>query len=89
MQQNLAEIVMEKWVNQEVEHLKERKYLERIPVTLLITEKESVVNLRRHNGEMDPIGFFGTDEKFRKWTRDLFMYCWERAEQWYPGIQIK
>jgi len=89
MQQNLAKIVMEKWVNQEVEHLKERKFLGRIPVTLLITEKESVVNLRRHNGEMDPIGFFGTDEKFLKWTRDLFMYYWERAERWYPGIQIK
>lgn len=76
-------------ITPEVEHLKERKYLKRIPVTLLITEKESVVNLRRRTGEMDYIGFFGTDEKFRKWTRDLFMYYWERAERWYPGIQIK
>jgi hypothetical protein len=20
---------------------------------------------------------------------DLFMYCWERAEKWYPDIQIE
>ena len=72
-----------------LEHLKERKYLTRIPVTFLITEKESVVNLRRRTGEMDYIGFFGTDEKFRKWCQDLFMYSWERAERWYPGILIK
>jgi len=86
MQQELAETIK---IAPELEHLKERKYMERIPVTFLITEKESVVNLRRHDGKMDYIGFFGTDEKFRKWTRDLFAYCWERAERWYPGIQIK
>ncbi len=67
----------------------ERKQLERICLSLLINEKESCVLLRRVNGEMDYVGFFGTDEKFRKWTRDLFMHYWERAEQWYPGIQIK
>ncbi len=73
MQKDLAKIIMEKWVNPEVEHLKERKYLEQISVTLLITTKESVVNLRRRNGEMDLMGFFGTDEKFHKWSRDFFM----------------
>jgi predicted transcriptional regulator len=86
MQQDLAKTIK---ITPEVEHLKERRYLERICVTLLITEKESVVNLRRRKGEMDYGGFFGTDEKFRKWTRDLFMYYWERGERWYPGIQIK
>ncbi|RDE14214.1 MAG: hypothetical protein C4K48_06690 [Candidatus Thorarchaeota archaeon] len=84
MQQDLAKTVK---IAPEVEHLKERKYLERICVTFLINEKESVVNLRRRNGEMDYIGFFGKDETFHKWTRDLFMYYWERAERWYPSIQ--
>jgi predicted transcriptional regulator len=83
MQQNLAKTIK---VTPEVEHLKERKSLERICVTLLINEKESVVHFRRHNGEMHYIGFFGKDEKFRKWTRDLFMYHWDRAERWYPSI---
>ena len=86
MGQDLAKTIT---IAPDLEHLKERKYLTRIPVTFLITEKESVVNLRRRTGEMDYIGFFGTDEKFRKWCQDLFMYSWERAERWYPGIQIK
>jgi len=84
MQQDLAKTIR---IYPEVEHLKERRILERIHVTLLITEKESVVNFRRLDGEMDYIGFFGKDERFRKWTRDLFMYYWERAERWYPSMQ--
>jgi predicted transcriptional regulator len=72
-----------------IELLKEKRVLERIPVSLLVTEKEAVVNLRRRNGEMDYLGFFGTDEKFRKWTRDLFMNCWEKAERLYPSVQSK
>lgn len=81
MQQSLAETIK---VTPEVEHLKQRRSLQRICVTLLITEKESVVHFRRHNGEMHYTGFFGKDEKFRKWTRDLFKYCWEQAEPWRP-----
>ncbi len=65
-----------------IELLKERRYFERVPVSLLVTEKESVINLRRLNGEMDYLGFFGTDERFRKWTSDLFMYYWEKAQRY-------
>jgi len=83
MQENLAKTVQ---IAPEIEHLKERKYLERICATLLISEKESAFHLRRGNGQMDYVGFFGIDEKFQKWTRDLFMYNWERAKPWHPGI---
>jgi predicted transcriptional regulator len=86
MQQDLAKKFK---ITHEVELLKERRFLERVCVTLLMNEKESAIHLRRESGEMDYVGFFGTDEKFRKWTRDLFMYCWDRAERWYPGIEIK
>ncbi len=86
MQKDLAKIVK---ITPEVEHLKERRYLERIPVSLMANEKEACVLLRRANGEMDYLGFFGTHEKFRKWIQDLFKYYWERAERWYPGIQIR
>ena len=82
MQQELAKTVK---ITPEVESLKERRLLERICVTFLMNEKESCVNFRRLDGEMDYIGFFGKDEKFRKWTRDLFMYYWDRAERWYPS----
>ncbi len=81
MQQSLSETIK---VTPEVEHLKQRRILQRICVTLLITEKESVVHFRRQNGEMHYTGFFGKDERFRKWTRDLFKYYWEQAEPWLP-----
>ncbi|MFX0107540.1 MAG: helix-turn-helix transcriptional regulator [Candidatus Hodarchaeota archaeon] len=84
MQQNFTKTIK---IAPEVEHLKERRCLERICVTFLISEKESVVHFRRRNGEMHYIGFFGKDEKFHKWTRDLFMHYWERAEPWFPSIQ--
>ncbi len=83
MQQNLARTIK---ITPEVEHLKERRVLERICVTFLITEKESVVNFRRLDGEMHFIGFFGRDEKFRKWTRDLFTFCWEKAQPWHSKM---
>lgn len=67
----------------------ERRQLEKIQTSVLITEKESCFFLRRLSGEMDYVGFFGTDEKFRKWTKDVFMYFWEKAERWYPGVNIK
>ncbi|MFW9921273.1 MAG: helix-turn-helix transcriptional regulator [Candidatus Thorarchaeota archaeon] len=84
MQEDLAKTIK---VTPEVENLKERRWRERICVTFLITEKESVVNFRRRDGEMHYIGFFGTDQKFRKWTQDLFLYYWERSERWTPSMQ--
>ena len=86
MQKAFAKIVK---FDPKVEPLKERRYMERVPVTLLINEKEAAFHLRKHDGKMDYIGFFGTDEKFRRWSQDLFMYYWERAERWYPGIKIE
>jgi predicted transcriptional regulator len=71
------------------EQLKQRRYLERICVSTLVNEKEAFVAIRGSSGIIDFLGFFGTDEKFRKWCRDLFEYYWERSERWYPGIQIK
>jgi predicted transcriptional regulator len=73
---------------QGTEVLSGSKYLKRVPVTLVINEKEATVVFRRHSGVMDYMGLFGTDEKLRKWCQDLFLYYWERAQKWYPGIQI-
>ncbi len=67
----------------------ERRQMERINLSLLINEKEACIFLRRPKGEMDYAGFFGTDEKFRKWCQDIFMYHWDKAEKWYPTVLIK
>jgi predicted transcriptional regulator len=83
MQQDLAQVV------EDFENLKERRYVKRISAAVLINEKEAFVSLRGINEVIDYSGFYSTDEKFCKWCKDLFMYYWERAERWYPGIHIK
>jgi predicted transcriptional regulator len=65
------------------------KYMERVPVVLVINENEATVAFRRHNDVFDYMGLFGTDAKFCKWCKDLFLLYRERAERWYPGIQIE
>lgn len=65
------------------------RYLQQIPVTLVITENEASLTFRTLSGAMDYMGLHGSDEKFRKWSRDLFMYYWEKSERWYSGIKIK
>ena len=85
MQQNLAKL----FKNSRAGILKGSRYIDRICVSLLISEKEASVLFRRHNGVMDYVGLFGTDKKFLKWCGDLFIYYWERAGHWYPGIQIE
>jgi predicted transcriptional regulator len=64
------------------------RYMERVPVVLVINENEATVVFRRYNGVLDYMGLFGTDERFRKWCKDLFLYYWETAEKWFPDIQI-
>ncbi|TFG27661.1 DUF1724 domain-containing protein [Candidatus Thorarchaeota archaeon] len=84
MQEDLARTVK---ITPDVEHLKQRRYLAHVCLTLLVTEKEASISLRRRSGETDYIGFIGNGERFRKWTCDLFMYYWERAEPWQPKTQ--
>jgi len=86
MEKELAKTIK---TNLEFEKYKERKYLEHICGAILVNEKEAYVGLRGVNGLIDYSGFFGVDEKFRKWCTDLFMHYWEKAQQWYPDIKIK
>lgn len=64
------------------------RYIERVPVAFVISEKEASVVFRTRNGALDYLGLFSADERFRKWCQDLFVYYWEKAEHWYPEIKI-
>jgi predicted transcriptional regulator len=85
----MPKALAKKFRNSKEELLVGSRFIDHVPTALLISEKEANVVLRRHNGGLDYVGFFGKDEKFLKWCRDLFMYYWERAEHWYSGIQIE
>lgn len=84
MQKELAR----SFVNSKSRVLVGSRYVERVPVACVISEKEASVVFRTRKGVLDYMGLFGTDDKFRKWCRDLFLCYWETAERWYPGIQI-
>jgi predicted transcriptional regulator len=85
MQKNLAKT----WAGSDAKVLVGSRYIERVPVALVISEKEASVVFRTHKGVLDYRGLFGTDEKFLKWCKDLFSHYWEKAERWYPGLLIK
>jgi predicted transcriptional regulator len=59
-------------------NLENRKYPE-APVILVLTEKEAGLGFRFTDGRMDYAGFYGDDEVFMAWVRDLFEYYWERG----------
>lgn len=65
------------------------RYLQKIPVTLVITENEASITFRTISGAMDYMGLHGSDEKLCKWAKDLFLYYWEKAQKWYPGINVE
>jgi predicted transcriptional regulator len=85
----MSKELAKKFRNSKEQLLVGSRYIEHVPTALLVSEKVGNIVLRRHNGGLDYIGFFGKDEKFLKWCRDLFMYYWGKAEHWYPGIQIE
>ncbi len=76
-------------IDPDAECLKERRFLEQIPACTLINEKGAFLSFRGIDGIMDYSGFFSSDEKFRQWCKDLFEHYWEKAEHWYPSIQIQ
>ena len=61
----------------------ERKLLPKVPVIMIISEKEASISFPRLDGNIDFPAFFGTDSTFLKWITDLFLYYWERAKLWY------
>jgi predicted transcriptional regulator len=52
-----------------------------IPAVIGISEKEALICLRSNDGKMDYSGFYGTDQMFLDWTKDLFMYFWEKGKR--------
>jgi Domain of unknown function (DUF1724). len=84
MQKDLAKA----WAGSEAKVLVGSRYIERVPVALVISEKEASVVFRTHKGVLDYLGLFSTDEKFRCWCRDLFLYYWGRANHWSRDIKI-
>ena len=60
-----------------------RRTLKTVDVFTTISENGAIIAFPSSTGATDHIGFGTTDEKARRWCRDLFMDHWERAK---PGV---
>jgi len=58
----------------------QKRGLPKVEVTIVTTEKYGIVCLPNRKGKKDYTGFTGTDPKFLKWCKDLFLHYWEQAK---------
>ena len=66
-------------------NLMENRFLERVDVAIVMSEKEAGVTFPTLDGRIDyGFGFVTTDKLGHAWCRDLFLYYWERATTEIP-----
>ena len=70
-------------VSGEAPHI-ELKTLTDVPITIVYSEKEACICLPSTEGRMDYAAFFGKDETFVDWARDLFLYYWDKGKPSNP-----
>ncbi len=51
-----------------------------VPVTLALTDTESLVAFRPIGGRWDYAGFHGHDSKFLTWAKDVFLHFWQQGK---------
>ena len=64
-----------------VENNIEGRGISDIPVFLSLTEKEAIVCFPTTGGILDYLGFSGTDKTFLNWTKELFLFYWQRQSK--------
>lgn len=58
----------------------ERRYLSKIPLVMVITEKKAAICFPFFGGTPDLAAFFGEDPSFKKWITDLYLHYWKQSE---------
>jgi len=61
----------------------EKKIVNQIPATMLISEKSAAINLVSIDARGDSTLFYGTDPTFLGWAKDLFDYYWEMGKPFH------
>jgi hypothetical protein len=62
----------------------ELRTLTDVPITIVCTEKEALICLPLTEGRMDYAAFFGKDQMFVNWARELFLYYWDKGKHSNP-----
>ena len=50
-----------------------------IPAIIVLTEKDAEICFRFIEGRVDYAGFYGNDDVFRGWIKDLLLYYWDKG----------
>jgi predicted transcriptional regulator len=58
----------------------ERRFLPKVDVVVVLTDKEAVFGLPLLSGKMDYAQFASKDPVFRKWCQDLFLHYWDEGK---------
>jgi len=58
----------------------QKRVLPKVDVVIVMTEKVAAFCLPNRSGRIDYTGFGGSDPKFHKWCKDLYLYYWEKAK---------
>ena len=67
----------------EAPHIELRTFTD-IPITIVTTEKEACICLPSTEGRMDYAAFYGKDQTFVNWARELFLYYWDKGKPSNP-----
>jgi predicted transcriptional regulator len=55
--------------------------LSELPAVIVVTEKFAGICFLQAGGKVDYAGFFGYDQTFINWVKDLFLYYWDKGKR--------
>src|SRR3990170_662939 len=58
----------------------QKRVLPKVEIVIVMNEKVAAFCLPNQSGRIDYTGFGGSDPKFHKWCKDLYLYYWEQAK---------
>jgi predicted transcriptional regulator len=61
----------------------QKRVLQKVDLVIVVTEKVAAFCLPNLNARIDYTGFGGSDPKFHRWCKDLFLYYWDKAKPVY------
>lgn len=62
----------------------QKRLLPKVNVVLIVTDTSAGFCLPQKSGRIDYRNIHGTDPKFKKWCKDLFLYYWQKAKPVIP-----
>lgn len=80
---NVTDEMRESMRNHRVEGNLDNRYLEKVDVTIYMSEKEAaIISFPTTTGEYDYLGFTSKDPKVLEWCQDIYQHYWVQGIPW-------